>query len=82
MSLSVPMKITCLSNNQAEVEIGGVRRSVRLDLIDRPVCVDNYVIVHAGYAIHVINEAEAKETLKYFEEILTKDAQTSERIPE
>jgi hydrogenase expression/formation protein HypC len=76
------MKIVDATGNQATVEIGGTQRTVCLDLVDRTARAGDYVIVHAGYAIHVIDEAEAKETLKYFEEILSKDAQASERIPE
>ena len=82
MCLAVPMKILKIKDNQAQVEIGGTRREVRLDIVDRPPRVGDYVIVHAGYAIHVIDEREAKETLGYFEEMLSKDAETSERISE
>ena len=82
MCLAVPMKILKIKDNQAQVEIGGTRREARLDIVDRPPRVGDYVIVHAGYALHVIDEQEAKETLGYFEEILAKDAETSERIPE
>lgn len=75
------MKIMHLEDNQAMVEIGGAKRTIRMDIVDRPASVGDYVIVHAGYAIRVIDETEANETLKYFEEILTRDAQASERIP-
>ena len=77
MCLAVPMKILQIKDHQAEVEIGGTRREARLDIIDRPPRVGEYVIVHAGYAIHVIDEQVAKETLDYFEEILSEDAETS-----
>ena len=80
MCLAVPMKILRIKDNRARVEIGGTRREVRLDIVDRPARVGDYVIVHAGYAIHVIGEREAKETLQYFEEILSQDAETSERV--
>ena len=82
MCLAVPMKILKIKDNQAQVEIGGTRREARLEIVDRPPRVGDYVIVHAGYAIHVIDEREAKETLDYFEEMLSKDAETSERISE
>ena len=82
MCLAVPMKILRINDNQAQVEIGGTRRLVRLDVADRPPMVGDYVIVHAGYVIHVIDEQRAKETLGYLEEMLSKDAETSERISE
>lgn len=78
MCLAVPMKILKIKDNQAQVEIGGTRLEARLDIVDRPARVGDYVIVHAGYALHVIGEQEAKETLGYFEEILSKNAETSE----
>lgn len=78
MCLAVPMKILKIKDNQAQVEIGGTRVTACLDIVDRPPRVGDYVIVHAGYAIHVIDEREAKETLGYFEEMLSKDAEISE----
>ena len=75
------MKIVDITDHNATVEIGGTQRTVRLDIVDGPARVGDYVIVHAGYAIHIIDETEAKKTLTYFEEILSKDAQASERIP-
>ena len=78
MCLAVPMKILTIKDSQAEVEIGGTRREVRLDIVDRQPRVGEYVIVHAGYAIHAIDEREAKETLDYFEEILSEDVEASE----
>lgn len=78
MCLAVPMRILKMKNNQAQVEIGGTRRMVCLDIVDHPPKVGEYVIVHAGYAIHTIDEREAKETLDYFQEILSEDAETPE----
>ncbi len=46
----------------------GTQRSVRLDLVDAKV--GDYVIVHVGTAIEVLDEESAKETLKLFEEFL------------
>ena len=78
MCLAVPMKILKIKDHQAQVDIGGTRREIRLDILDRPPRVGDYVIVHAGYAIHTIDEREAKETLGYFEEMLSADAETSQ----
>ena len=78
MCLAVPMKILQIKDLQALVDIGGTRRQIRLDIVDRPPGVGDYVIVHAGYAIHAIDEREAKETLGYFEEIMSEEAETPE----
>ena len=80
MCLAVPMKILKIEDDRAQVEVGGTRLKARLDIVDRPPRVGDYVIVHAGYAIRLIDEREAKETLGYFEEMLSEDAETSERI--
>jgi len=49
-------------------ELGGVRRSVRLDLVPEARLGD-YVLVHAGYAIQVMDEAAAEETMELLREM-------------
>jgi len=68
MCLAVPMKVTALEGAVATVEEAGVRRRARVDLIEG-VRVGDYVIVHAGIAIERLDPAEARETLKLFEEM-------------
>ena len=69
MCLAVPVKVVSIDGDAAETEIGGVRRWVSIVLTPE-VEVGNYVLLHTGYAIGVLDEAEAEETLKLFEEIL------------
>jgi len=57
-----------VEGNEAEVEIGGVKRRVSIALTPE-VKIGDYVLLHTGYAINVIDEAEAQETLKIFEEM-------------
>jgi hydrogenase expression/formation protein HypC len=78
MCLAVPMKVLEIEENTAQVAIGGVTRSVRLDLIDRDPEIGDYVIVHAGFAIRMIEEEEAKITLSYFKELLSSDTEASD----
>jgi hydrogenase expression/formation protein HypC len=78
MCLAVPMKVLKIDGNVAQVALGGVQREVRLDLVDRHPEIGDYVIVHAGFAIRMIEEEEAKLTLSYFEEMLSSDAEASE----
>ena len=68
MCLAVPVKIVSIDGNEAEAEIAGVRRRVSVALTPEA-RVGNYVLLHTGYAIGVIDEAEAQETLKLLEEI-------------
>jgi len=69
MCLAVPMKITEIQGEIAKVEISEIRRAIRLDIIEPKPEVGDYVIVHAGFAINVIDEKEAKITLDYFKEL-------------
>jgi len=66
--LAVPAKVIEIKGNKARVDYGGVIRDVDISLVD--VKPGDYVIVHAGFAIQVLNEKDAKETLKIFEELL------------
>jgi len=68
MCLAVPALIKAIENKEAEVEIGGIVRRISL-LLTPEAEVDDYVLVHTGYAINVLVQDEAEETLKLFEEI-------------
>jgi len=52
----------------AEVDISGVKRQVSLDLVPEAE-EGQYVLVHAGFAIQIIDEQEAEETLKLLEDL-------------
>ena len=68
MCVAVPGKIKNVKDGSAEVDFNGVTRSVSLDLV--PAARKNdYVLVHAGFAIQVLDPAEAAETLELFKEI-------------
>lgn len=71
MCLAVPMEVLEIEGNRAWVSAGGTRRQIRLDIIDERPGVGDYVIVHAGFAIHRIDEEVAKETLEMFKEMLS-----------
>ena len=68
MCLAVPVRIVSIDGDAAETEIAGVRRRVSIALTPEAK-VGDYVLLHTGYSIGVIDEAEAKETLKLLEEI-------------
>ncbi|MEF3698259.1 HypC/HybG/HupF family hydrogenase formation chaperone [Desulfolutivibrio sp.] len=68
MCLAVPMEIIAIADNVADVEIGGVKRQVRLDIIDEAPAIGDYVIVHAGFALRRLDRADALETIKLFQE--------------
>jgi hydrogenase expression/formation protein HypC len=68
MCLAIPVRIVAIDGDEAETEIAGVRRQVSIALTPE-VKVGDYVLLHTGYAIGVVDEAEAEETLKLLEEI-------------
>ncbi len=58
-----------LSFPVAIVEEDSLRKEVRLDIVDRWPEVGDYLIVHAGYAIHTLEAEEAKTNLKLMREM-------------
>jgi len=69
MCLAIPGKITKIEADLADVDFGdGTRRQVNVSLIDARV--GQYIIVHAGFAIEILDEEAAKETLKLWDEML------------
>ena len=67
MCLAIPSKIIQVEDNIATIDVDGVRRSASVLLLD-DVRVGDYVIVHAGFAIHRIDEESAMESLKMLRE--------------
>ena len=68
MCLAVPLKLIEIHGNDAIGEAMGMRRAVRVDLIPEPKLGD-YVMVHAGFAIERLEEAQALEDLETWEEL-------------
>jgi hydrogenase expression/formation protein HypC len=70
MCLAVPVQIQNIEGVNAVVELGGLRRTISLMLTPEAE-VGDYVLVHAGYAIGIVDEEAAKETLLLLEEMAT-----------
>jgi hydrogenase expression/formation protein HypC len=68
MCLAIPARVTSIDGLYAEVEVGGVGRRVSIQLTPE-VQVDEYVLLHTGYAISIIDAEEAEETMKLILEI-------------
>jgi hydrogenase expression/formation protein HypC len=72
MCLAIPAKVIEVKGDMAKVDFGeGVLREVNVSLVE--VKVGEYVLVHAGYAIGVIEPKEAEETLRLWNEILNEE---------
>ena len=74
MCLAIPGKIVEIDKNKehATIDYGeGTKRKANITLVD--VKIGDYVLVHAGFAIQVLDEKEAKETLDLFREMLSSE---------
>ncbi|MBO3799908.1 MAG: HypC/HybG/HupF family hydrogenase formation chaperone [Candidatus Brockarchaeota archaeon] len=68
MCLGIPGRVEEVEGAEATVSFGGIRRRVRLDLLDN-VSIGDYVVVHAGFAIEVLDEETALEMLNTLREV-------------
>ena len=68
MCLGIPMKIITIDGTDIVAEVDGVRRNASLMILDEEVGLGDYVVVHAGFAISKLDEADALETLQLMRE--------------
>jgi len=68
MCLSIPSKVISINGNKATVSVGGTEYEASLQLID-DVKIDDYVLLHTGFAIQKISEEDAQETLRLLREL-------------
>ena len=78
MCLAIPARVVSVKEDKAQVDFGeGVLREVNVTLVNAQV--GDYVLVHAGYAIQVLDEKEALETIRLWNEILEAEAETLQK---
>ena len=68
MCLAIPALIKSIDGKEAEAEIGGISRHISLWLTP-DARVGDYVLLHSGYAINVLDQEQAEETLKILREV-------------
>ncbi|WP_270381723.1 HypC/HybG/HupF family hydrogenase formation chaperone [Megamonas funiformis] len=78
MCLAVPAKVIEKKDMVATVEVEGIRRDISLMLLPEANEGD-YILMHAGFAIQVIDEEEAKITTELLKEVLGTNEPASER---
>lgn len=71
MCLAIPARVTRIEGNVALVEMAGITREASVMLLPE-IQVGDYVLIHAGFAIQLLDEREAEETLRLFEEMGTR----------
>ena len=78
MCLAIPARVMSIKKDKAQVDFGeGILREVNVSLLD--IKIGDYVLVHAGYAIQVVDEKEAQETIDLWNEILSADAENRKK---
>lgn len=70
MCLGVPGRVISIDDGVATVDFFGVKRLVRLDVVDAPVAPGDYVLNHVGFAIRRIPAEEIADTLALYDELL------------
>jgi hydrogenase expression/formation protein HypC len=68
MCLAIPAQIRSIDGTEAQADVGGVGRTIGLWLTPEAQ-VGDYVYIHAGYAISVVDEADALESLRLLREL-------------
>jgi len=68
MCLAVPALIKSINGDEAEAEIGGIVRRISLQLTPEA-RVGDYLLLHTGYAINILDRKEAEETLNLLREM-------------
>lgn len=69
MCLAIPARIVEIENGMGTIDMDGTRRQVSL-LLQEDAKVGDYVIVHAGFAIHRVDEEEALESLRLLHQMV------------
>jgi len=69
MCVAAPMKVIEVKGDTIRAELGGVTKDARLEIVDERPEVGDYVIIHAGFALHRIDPEEARITLELWKEM-------------
>jgi hydrogenase expression/formation protein HypC len=73
MCLAIPgriVEIVDADNSIAKVEVGGVKRNINIGMLgENEAGVGDYVLIHVGFAMSKVDEAEAEETLRILKQI-------------
>lgn len=81
MCLALPARVVSLPEpGMAVVSLEGIRKTISIALID-DVAIDDYVLVHVGYALHKVSEEEAARTLRMMAEAGVLEEEMAELAP-
>ncbi len=69
MCLAIPAEVVHVEDEMATVKVGDALRKASLMLLPEGAELGDYVIVHAGFALHKVDPEEAKESLRILREM-------------
>ena len=71
MCLAIPGKLVAINGDTGDVDFGGVIKQTNISLVDAKI--GDWVVIHAGFAIEVMDNEEAEETIKLWNDVLDHD---------
>jgi len=71
MCLAIPGKIISIKDDTANIDFGGVVKQANITMVETKV--GDWVVVHAGFAIEIMDEEEARKTIELWNEVLAHD---------
>ncbi|MDR2846350.1 MAG: HypC/HybG/HupF family hydrogenase formation chaperone [Candidatus Methanoplasma sp.] len=74
MCLAIPGKIVKIDGDVGDIDFGGVVRKANVAMVEAKV--GDWAVVHAGFAIEIMDEEEAQETIRLWNEVLDSDQVT------
>ena len=75
MCLGIPGQVVEVKDNVAIVDFWGVRKDVKLEILETPVVPGDYIVNHAGYAIRRIAPGDVLDTLAMYEVVLSESGE-------
>ncbi len=73
MCLAIPSEVVAIRDKMATIDVSGIRREVSLLLMAEEIAIGDYVLVHAGFAIHKMDKDAAQEALDLIAEAVEKE---------
>lgn len=74
MCLAIPGKVIAINGETGDIDFGGVTKQTNLSMVDAKI--GDWVVIHAGFAIEVMDEEDAQETIRLWNEVLDHDEVT------
>lgn len=71
MCLAIPGKVIAINGETGDIDFGGVTRQTNLSMVDAKI--GDWVVIHAGFAIEVMDEEDAQETIRLWNDVLDHD---------